>query len=103
MIITLAVLIVAAVGYWFQAKQAEKTLNNTIGAYENSLAWERTRVDNLVVQVQANSQGFQHYPQIGPFEPAPERQFVRDETGLVEYELTPEDLADLTEFEERVG
>jgi hypothetical protein len=92
--VTLAILIVASVGFYVQDRPHRATLNNAIGAYENSLAWERTRVDNLVVQIQANAQGFNHMPQLGPFDPPPERQFVRDETGLVEYELTDEDLAD---------
>lgn len=77
-VVTVLILVVAALGYWFQAKQAEKTLNNTIGAYENSLAWERTRVDNLLVQVQANSQGMQHFPSYGPLEPVPESTVDND-------------------------
>lgn len=86
-VVTVLILAVAALGYWFQAKQAETTLNNTIGAYENSLAWERTRVDNLLVQVQANSQGFQHYPTYGPAPEVEESTLVDDfgfDTGLLE-------------------
>jgi hypothetical protein len=90
MILAFAVLAVAAAGFWFQDRSHRTTLNNSISAYENSLAWERTRVDNLIVQVQANSQGLQHYPTFGPQEEVPERWTSTDDTGLVEYTLDRE-------------
>lgn len=53
-----------------------------------ALAAERLRVDNLTAQLQANAQGLQFYPQLGPKVVEEERTFVRDDTGLVEYDVT---------------
>lgn len=90
MILAIAILVVAAAGFYFQDRSHRITLNNAIGAYENSLAWERTRVDNLVVQIQANSQGVSHFPTLGPSPEAPEKFRAFDDTGLIEYELDHE-------------
>jgi hypothetical protein len=87
MILALVILGVASVGFYFQDRSHRTTLNNVIGGYENSLAWERTRVDNLIVQVQVNSQGLKHYPTFGPAEEPAETWGGTDETGLVDWQL----------------
>lgn len=54
---------------------------------EERAQYER-RIDGFIGQLQANAQGLQFYPQLGPTEPEPERVFARDDTGLVEYDVT---------------
>lgn len=67
--------------------------------HREALAAERLRVDNLTAQLQANAQGLQFYPSLAPSEPQPERKYVRDETGLIEYEVTDdEDFASVGDF-----
>lgn len=92
MILTFALLIVAALGFWFQDRSHRLTLNDTIGHYEAAMAWERTRCDSLIAQVQSNAQGLPHYPMTGPFEaPAPSNtKTIYDETGLIEAEFDPD-------------
>lgn len=46
------------------------------------------RIDGFIAQLQANAQGLQFYPQLGPAEAEIERVFARDDTGLVEYDVT---------------
>lgn len=61
-------------------------------SYEHALDWERTRCDNLIAQIQANAQGFQHYPTFGPSpDPEPEKRFLHDDTGLITFEDTDDD------------
>lgn len=81
--IVLAVFILAAAcaAVYITHTFAQKSFNTMVQAYENSLAWERTRVDNLLVQVQANSQGFQHVPSFGPL-PDPEEPTLVDDFGF---------------------
>lgn len=66
-------------------------------SYEHALAVEQARVDNLIAQIQANAQGFQHYPTLGPIEPEVEKRFLRDDTGLIEYEVDEDDDRDFAE------
>jgi hypothetical protein len=73
-------------------------LRGARASYEYGLEVERRRVDELLTQVQANSQGFQHYPQIGPSGPAaPEPRYFTDETGLIV--AAEEDLTEHDQFE----
>lgn len=93
MIVTLAILVIAAGGFWLQDRSHRVTLNDTIGHYEAALAWERTRCDNLIVQVQANSQGLQHYPMLGPTPDEPPSRYhqLTDDTGLISVEFDPDE------------
>lgn len=80
-VLAILILAVAAGGFYCQDRSHRVTINDTIGHYESALAWERTRVDNLLVQVQANSQGFQHVPSFGPL-PDPEEPTLVDDFGF---------------------
>jgi hypothetical protein len=68
-----------------------KDRQETAAAHERALDWERSRTDALIAQVQANAQGFQHYPTLGPTEPTIEPNILRDPTGLIEYDASDDD------------
>lgn len=87
----LVALLAAVVGWIFAAFviiQAAAEKRDLARSHAEALAAERLRVDNLTAQLQANAQGLQFYPQLGPREAEPEHTYVRDETGLVEYDVT---------------
>lgn len=82
--LVIAVLLIAAAcaAVYFTRRADQTAFNVMVQTYENSLAWERTRVDNLLVQVQANSQGMQHYPSFGPADTAPLERSLTDDFGF---------------------
>lgn len=87
----LVALLAAIIGWIFAAFvviQAAIEKQDLRRDHAEALAAERVRVDNLTGQLQANAQGLQFYPQLGPREVEPERTYVRDDTGLVEYDVT---------------
>lgn len=59
--------------------------------YEMQLAEARALITDLIRQVQVTAQGMPHYPQLGPFTPEPEQTFLRDDTGLVEVDVTDDE------------
>lgn len=96
-VLAILILVAAAAGFYLQDRSHRTTLNNTIGAYEASLAWERTRVDNLLVQVQANSQGYQHVPSFGPATQEEAAQTLLDDFGFDTGLLPSDDERDYVE------
>ena len=94
----MALAIICALTGWafafFLVIQCGKDKADAASSYERSLEWERARSDSLIAQLQANSQGFQHYPTFGPIEAEPEKKYLRDDTGLIEFEVPLDDDAD---------
>lgn len=60
----------------------------TYARHEIELEAGRLERANLLAQVQANAQGLQFYPSLPAREAEVERHFVRDDTGLIEYDAT---------------
>lgn len=93
---------VAVVGWIFAVVvnvQNARDKRDLQAAHERAMDWERARCDSLMAQIQANAQGFQHYPTLGPTEVAEERHFMRDDTGLIEFDVTHErDFEDVADF-----
>lgn len=88
----MAVAMLAAVIGWIFAAFIVVQRANELKAEREARAAEREqyerRIDGFIAQLQANAQGLQFYPQLGPTAVEPERTFARDETGLVEYDVT---------------
>jgi hypothetical protein len=72
---------------WANFQHASEMKQERTERQEERALYER-RIDGFIAQLQANAQGLQFYPQLGPTEVEPERTFVRDDTGLVEYDVT---------------
>lgn len=102
--IAIFAMLLLAVAFGFTVRELNKSHSTQIESYRLALEVEQLRVNALLMQMQANAQGLQHYPTYGPQPPLPEEKFfLRDETGLVEVEYDPEDAADFDEFSVRVG
>lgn len=63
----------------------------------SQLEWERARSQSLMEQIQANAQGFQHYPTVTrePVDPNAPVVYMTDETGLVEVPIYADELAEI--------
>jgi hypothetical protein len=99
-----ATIVVAALGLAFialQHIQHNRTVVRISMDYAANIAAERGRVNDLIAQVQANAQGFQHYPTIGPLEPVEEKKYLTDDTGLIVFEVEDDD--DEADFEAVTG
>lgn len=90
----------AAVGWlfaFFLVIQHTKDQAATQALHERALDFERDRVADLTAQLQANAQGLQFYPSLPASEPEKEMRYLRDDTGLVEYQVDPDDDRDFAD------
>lgn len=89
--LALACALVGWIFAFFLVVQNGKDKAALAASYEQTLTVERDRTTQLIAQVQANAQGFQHYPSYGPIEPEPEKRYLSDDTGLIVYDATDDE------------